>query len=253
MAKKIRIAVMAGGGLAVLFALVFIMAITVYGIPPRVLTSVFWSPPPVEPNRGTVVIVEMGSDESFPLLWKSVGSFVEETADVNIIVLHYRSARTGEIMKHAPKAVVLTGYHQELSTYDFRELESLFDFLRRAQVPVLGICGGHQFLCMAYGSKITGPDLEEKGFIPVSPVQGDPLFRNTPSKPTVFLWHKLKAGSLPADFVLLARNDACIQAVRHKSRTIYGVQFHPEYSSGAHPDGIAVFKNFLAAAGIKAR
>ncbi len=250
---KIKIAAIACGCLGAAVALAFLSAFTVFGVPQRIMTSIMWDPPSMDPSRPTVIVIEMGSDQSFPLLWKSVGSFVEETADVNITVLHYREASSHTIMKHAPKAVVLTGYHQELSTYDFKEMENLFDFIRKTEVPVLGICGGHQFLSMAYGSKIIELGFEEKGFLPISPVKAEPLFFNLPRKPVVFLWHKMKVEALPADFILLARNDACIQAVRHKTRPLFGVQFHPEFSSREHHDGVALFKNFLSVAGIRAR
>jgi len=253
MKRIIQIAIAAVVGPAAIFATVILTAVMFFNVPPRVLTSVAWSPPPSDPSRPTVIVIEMGSDESFPLLWKSVGSFVEETADVNITVLHYREVSSHIIMKHAPKAVVLTGYHQELSTYDFKEMENFFDFIRKTEVPVLGICGGHQFLSMAHGSKIIELGFEEKGFLPISPVIAEPLFINMPGKPVVFLWHKMKVEALPADFILLAKNDACIQAARHKTRPLFGVQFHPEFSSGEHHDGVALFKNFLSVAGIRAR
>ena len=49
----------------------------------------------------------------------------------------------------------------------------------------------------------------------------------------------------------LAASEACaIQAMRHSARPLYGVQFHPERYSAAHPDGRTIVANFLRLAGL---
>ena len=56
---------------------------------------------------------------------------------------------------------------------------------------------------------------------------------------------------LPEEFDLLASNDACcVQAIKHKSRLLYGTQFHPEHFDVGHPDGEKILRNFFSLAGI---
>jgi GMP synthase-like glutamine amidotransferase len=223
-----------------------------FGMPWRVYASLFWKPAPLVPGRDTVVVVEMGSDESFPLLWKSVGSFIAGIARVNIAVVPYRRADAVEIARHAPRAVVLTGFHQELSTYDFGEMEALFGFLRSAATPVLGICGGYEFLSMAFGAKIVELGFEERGFVDVDIIGDDPIFGAHDGRLIVYNRHALKVDRVPEGFELLGASKACPQIIRHGSLPVYGVQFHPEFSSRRYDDGTRLFRRFLFLAGVTA-
>jgi GMP synthase (glutamine-hydrolysing) len=58
-------------------------------------------------------------------------------------------------------------------------------------------------------------------------------------------------GALPEDFVRLAASEICaIEAMRHRTRPLYGVQFHPERYTDDHPDGRAILANFFRLAGL---
>lgn len=220
-------------------------------MPARIIKSVCWRTPAHVNGRPTIVVVEMGSDDAPPQLWRSVGHFIAGHAGVNLAVVPFREASAGTLLRHAPGAVVLTGYHQELSSYRFVEMEPLFGFLRCTDLPVFAICGGFQFMAMAFGSDIVEMGFEERGYAPLRLRADDPLFDGLTAPPVVYNWHHMKISDVPGDFRLLADNDACVQAIRHRERPLYGVQFHPEFADRRHADSAAIFGNFLAIAGLK--
>lgn len=234
------------------YALFFIEAF-INRMPSRVLKSLFWGPPATMPERPTIVIIEMGSDDSLPLLWRSVGHFVAENADVNIAIVHFRGLSAEKIMRHGPSAAVLAGYHQELSSYGPGDLEPLFAFLRDTELPVFAICGGFQFLAKAFGAEIVEMGFEERGYTRLRLMEDDPLFGGLAGPPVVYNWHHMAVRPVPREFMVLAESEACAQAVRHRTRPLYGVQFHPEFSDRSHTDSAVIFGNFLGIAGLLQR
>ena len=250
MNKKKLAAVICGVIFSVVI-LAWIGVVEIYQVPPRVLLHASWTPEEIDTAVDTVVMIDMGSDDSWPLEWRGPGSFLDEQADVNIVIIHFLDVNTEIIDSLDPRAVILTGYKQPLSTYDFAEMKGLFSFLRETELPVLGICGGHQFIGKAFGSEIVPLGSLEKGFFEVTLEQDDPILAGLSSPIYTFLWHELQVDPLPEDFILLGSGDLCeIQIMRHRTKPIYGVQFHPEYSSRKYHDGVIIFRNFLKIAGI---
>jgi len=104
-----------------------------------------------------------------------------------------------------------------------------FEFIKSIYKPVLGICFGHQILGMLYDAEvIIGTEDREKRSIEI--IGRTDLFNNLSEGP-VFMEDHYEEVSLPEDFVLLARSTRCHnEAMCHRSKPIYGVQFHPEAS-----------------------
>lgn len=115
------------------------------------------------------------------------------------------------------------------------------------EVPMLGVCLGHQAICAAFGSKITYAKEQMHG--KQSEVQFDTdseLFAGCPQKSPVARYHSLAvdAASLPDCFKITAfTEDGEIMAVQHREYPIYGVQFHPE--SIMTPAGKQMLRNFI--------
>ncbi|MFB6228852.1 MAG: type 1 glutamine amidotransferase [Halobacteriales archaeon] len=125
--------------------------------------------------------------------------------------------------------VVISG--SQTSVYDDRDwihdLTSWVGGVHRADVPVLGVCWGHQFLAQALGGRVVDMGEYELGYRTVNRVAEDPLFAGISDSFMAFETHSDRVLELPAGAVELARNDAGLQAFRLGST--YGVQFHPEY------------------------
>jgi len=114
-------------------------------------------------------------------------------------------------------------------------------------VPMLGVCLGHQAICKAYGAEVSFAKRLMHGKqseIRIEP--SCPLFSGLPETIKAARYHSLAAvgETLPEGLHVTARaDDGEIMAVRHKAFPVYGLQFHPE--SILTPDGGKIIHNFL--------
>lgn len=124
----------------------------------------------------------------------------------------------------------------------------LIDAVRKIHdIPILGVCLGHQAVCRAFGASVTYAGQLMHGR--QSEVQLDtdcPLFAGCPESVPAARYHSLAAdaATLPPELKVTAvADDGEIMAVQHREYPIYGVQFHPE--SVMTPDGERMLRNFL--------
>ena len=114
-------------------------------------------------------------------------------------------------------------------------------------IPILGVCLGHQAICAAFGATVTYAKELMHGKQSVVSFDPDcPLFRGCPDTAPVARYHSLAAApdTIPDCLLVTARTaDGEVMAVRHRQYPIYGVQFHPE--SIMTPDGKTMLKNFI--------
>jgi len=124
------------------------------------------------------------------------------------------------------------------------------DAVRRlaGSIPILGVCLGHQVICEAFGGRIAHARMLMHGKAsPIRVVAPDPLFAGLPDTMIVGRYHSLAAdpASFPTELLVTAiSDDEEIQAVRHRTMPVFGVQFHPE--SILTPCGCTILANFLA-------
>ena len=115
------------------------------------------------------------------------------------------------------------------------------------EVPLLGVCLGHQAICAAFGGTVTyARQLMHGKQSRVTFDRTCPLFRGLPEQGLVARYHSLAvaADTLPPELKATARTeDGEIMAVQHRQYPIYGVQFHPE--SIMTPEGKAMLKTFI--------
>ncbi|MCH5273029.1 MAG: aminodeoxychorismate/anthranilate synthase component II [Lachnospiraceae bacterium] len=115
------------------------------------------------------------------------------------------------------------------------------------EIPILGVCLGHQAICAAYGAKITyAGQLMHGKQSTVTFDNNCPIFKDIPHTAPVARYHSLAADpeTIPGCLTVTATTtDGEIMAVRHNDYPIYGVQFHPE--SIMTPDGRQMLKNFI--------
>jgi GMP synthase (glutamine-hydrolysing) len=100
------------------------------------------------------------------------------------------------------------------------------------QVPVLGVCFGHQLLSEALGTPVQkNPKGREFGTVEIDVTedgQRDPLFKGLPARIKVQQSHEDETSGLPAGARLLAKNDHCAVQAMSFGNWIHGIQFHPE-------------------------
>jgi anthranilate/para-aminobenzoate synthase component II len=120
------------------------------------------------------------------------------------------------------------------------------ELVRLTDKPVLGIGLGFELICYAFGCQLHEESERAAGAISVRPTgDGSKVFQGTdPIKASET--QRWAVDDVPRELVVLARSDNGIEAVRHKTRQIFGLQLQPEdfvYAS----DGKMVFENILDA------
>ena len=124
-----------------------------------------------------------------------------------------------------------------------RDVGASLDALRHARVPVLGVCLGHQALAYVAGGSVEHAREVMHGRL--SAIQHDEgaLFAGIPQGFMAVRYHSLVVGAVPEDLRVTAWTpDGVVMALEHRSRPLYGVQFHPESVATHH--GRRLIENF---------
>ena len=184
------------------------------------------------------------------------------------LLFHFTQVDRALLERLGVRAIIVSGHSTLIDDYEPDALAPLLEVIRETRTPLLGLCGGHQLIGLAFGvtpapmgrlapgeadprpvlaagmRKEWGPSL-------VRIATDDPLFAGLDETVVVEQRHFWELKTAPAGFVRLAASDACpIQAIRHERRPLYGVQFHPELYSEHHPDGRIILANFFRLAGL---
>lgn len=134
--------------------------------------------------------------------------------------------------------VIFTGSPRMLSLEGPAFFEQ-YSFVTEASVPMFGICFGHQFLGVLHGAAVMrGGSVNGMKEIWL---EDDPLFKGI-DPVTRFLQDHEEHISVPEGFIRLASsNYTAVEAMRHRTKPIFTVQFHPEISGA---DGFKLIENF---------
>lgn len=116
--------------------------------------------------------------------------------------------------------------------------------LINCDVPILGICVGHEIIGAACGAELI--KLKNHSWIPdlkIKILKKTRIFKGLPDEIIAYEHHSRYLKNVPSDLIVAAssRKDT-IEAIFHKKRPIFGLQFHPEKSGKA---GEKIFRNFL--------
>ncbi|NJE07485.1 aminodeoxychorismate/anthranilate synthase component II [Thermococcus sp. M39] len=129
-----------------------------------------------------------------------------------------------------------------------RDVGNSPEIVLEAEVPVLGVCLGHQIIAHAFGGRV-GRVFPRHG--KASPIRHDgrTIFRGIKNPLIGGRYHSLAVLEVPKGFEVSAvsLDDGIIMGIRHKRKPIEGVQFHPEsvlteYERG---EGLRIIKNFV--------
>src|SRR6266545_3441615 len=156
------------------------------------------------------------------------------------IVRHDISA--ARVRELNPKGIILSGGPASVYEPGAPHCDpKLFDL----GIPVLAICYGMQLACYFMGGKVgQTAHTREYGRATLNVVERNTIFQGYPAESTVWMSHGDQVQVASSDFEVLASTDTCpLAAVKHKSRPLFGLQFHPEVAHTPH--GGQILANFL--------
>ncbi|MBU0731948.1 discoidin domain-containing protein [Patescibacteria group bacterium] len=229
-----------------------------HGYAPQINEIIFYSPgrPPVPkvPNQPYVLVV---GNQHNGFTFSELAAHIEGTGLglKTITVPRYEvSLDMVKKLRNRPVAIVLSGNNADYPNQPMFEYNGEFEIIRGSDIPILGICCGHQMLCAAYGytyigsmgwSDISSMRLEDH--LPLSKIKikkpNDPIFENIPDNFTAPEVHGWSVLHVPKEYQVIAESDY-VQAIRHKTKLIYGKQFHAEIKA-TYNQGVPYIKNFL--------
>lgn len=164
-----------------------------------------------------------------------------------------------QVLEEKPQAIVLSP-----GPCTPNEAGICLELVKRAaaEVPVLGVCLGHQAIGQAFGSKVVrAPTLMHGKLSTIRNLgagsssarnTGAGIFAGLPAAFEATRYHSLtvERESIPDCFEITAEtDDGVIMGLQHKTHSLHGVQFHPESIASQH--GHALLANFLDIAGIE--
>ena len=146
-----------------------------------------------------------------------------------------------------PDALVMGGGPQSVRSPDnlTGELADAARLIRQVKLPMLCICVTHQLLATALGGATDLAKKPEFGPVEIAVVDDGKILEGLGRKFTAWESHNDEVVKTPDRFRVLARSSNCsVEAMRHETRDVFGVQFHPEVSHTQK--GVDLFRNFLS-------
>jgi anthranilate synthase component II len=174
--------------------------------------------------------------------------FIEELGG-ETVVKRNDALTVEQALKLKPEAIVLSP-----GPCTPNEAGICLELLKKAPetMPILGVCLGHQAIGQAFGGDVVSARAIMHGKISHISNNGGGLFEGLPKEFDATRYHSLavKPETLPDTLVIDAQTpDGEIMGMHHKTRPIFGLQFHPESIASEH--GHALLDTFLTKAGVK--
>ncbi len=223
---------------------------------------------PPEAGRRPWLMVSMGPGGGCSRGCRHAFNVVTSLTGLKGVTLPFTEVTAEKVAALAPAFIVLGPQGTPWCRYTGSKGVELQNFLwvlpyvvEELNIPVLGICGGHQALALAFGGKV-GPirggtddclpytKVRQRGVVRIALRSRDPIFRGLDQELRIVQSHYDEVKSLPPGFVLLASERLSeVQIMRHPTRPVYGVQGHPEHFHSGRPDGGILIRNFIDIAG----
>jgi len=181
--------------------------------------------------------------DNFDSFTYNVYQFMTELTDLPVEVYRNDSITIEQIRALNPDGIIISpGPGRPEGAGISKEVVKTF----AGEIPILGICLGHQVIGEVFGGEIISASRIVHGMVEAVSHDGKGLFRNTTAQINCTRYHSLAINreKLPDDLEITATTaDGEIMGVRHKTFIVEGVQFHPE--SIASEEGRKLLLNFI--------
>jgi len=151
------------------------------------------------------------------------------------------NTKASRLLPQKPKAIILSGGPASVTGKKSPVCsKAIFDL----DIPVLGVCYGHQVIAKLLGGRVAKSLAREYGKANLRIKSKRSIFKGLGNEEVVWMSHADKVTKLPPGFSIIAQTaNANIAAMEHRQRRLYGVQFHPEvvHTHG----GKKILRNFL--------
>ena len=175
----------------------------------------------------------------------NVEQYLKEMTDDEVITVRNDAITIYDIKKMNPSKIIFSpGPKHPKDSRICLEILNNTDEL--GNIPILGICLGHQAIGMNFGGEIKRLENPLHGKTSEITVlsENSVLFKNLPKKFKVMRYHSLYVDDIPETLEVTAKSeDGVAMAVEHKSKNIFGIQFHPESFFTEY--GKNMIRNFL--------
>ena len=175
----------------------------------------------------------------------NVEQYLKEMTDDEVITIRNDAITIDNIKKMNPSKIIFSPGPKHPKDSGIC-LEILNNTDELGNIPILGICLGHQAIGMNFGGEIKRLENPLHGKTSEITVlsENSVLFKNLPKKFKVMRYHSLYVDDIPEDLEVTAKSeDGVAMAVEHKSKNIFGIQFHPESIFTEY--GKNMIRNFL--------
>jgi len=175
----------------------------------------------------------------------NVEQYLKEMTDDEVITIRNDAITIDDIKKMNPSKIIFSPGPKHPKDSEIC-LEILNNTDELGNIPILGICLGHQAIGMNFGGEIKRLENPLHGKTSEITVlsENSVLFKNLPKKFKVMRYHSLYVDDIPEDLEVTAKSeDGVAMAVEHKSKNIFGIQFHPESIFTEY--GKNMIRNFL--------
>jgi GMP synthase (glutamine-hydrolysing) len=143
-----------------------------------------------------------------------------------------------EIMGNEPDGLILGGGP------DISRRGNCDSYLNKLELPVLGICLGHQVMALNFGGDVGTGQVGGYANIDIDVLKPENILAGLPCRFSVWASHADDVSRAPEDFEVMAKSDICeVEAMCHSELPLFGVQWHPEVSHTEH--GLEIFGNFI--------
>ena len=183
-----------------------------------------------------ILIIDFGSQFT-----QLIARKIRELGVYSEILSHNKS---NKINLENVKGVILSG--GPLNVYQDKKIKFDNTILKK-NIPILGICFGHQIISKEFGGKVKQSKFREFGLAEVTKIKKSLLLKNffdKKNKSKVWMSHSDQVTKLPRGFKTVAYSkNSKLAIIENSSKKIYGVQFHPEVTHTTK--GKQILKNFL--------